>query len=110
MRGSYSAYTSFNTSVVGLIMMTTPLAGDYDVNGKVDAADYSVWRQQFGNGVAADSGADGNGSGIVDAADYTIWRDHFGAGAAAATSTVPKPSTAISTVIGGLTIKSVERE
>jgi hypothetical protein len=28
-------------------------------------------------------GADGNGDGRVDAADYTLWRDRFGAAAVA---------------------------
>jgi hypothetical protein len=103
MRGSYSAYTSFNTSVVGLIMTTTPLPGDYDHNGVVDTADYSLWQQQFGNSVAAGSGADGNDNGIVDAADYTVWRDHFGSGpASGAASSVPEPSAAITLAVGGI--------
>jgi hypothetical protein len=51
--------------------------GDYDGNGFVDAADYGVWRANFGS---TNPQADGNGDGIVDAADYTIWRDNLGAG------------------------------
>lgn len=49
--------------------------GDYDRNGVVEQADYTVWRTSFGSTV--DLTADGNGNGIVDAGDYTIWRDHF---------------------------------
>jgi hypothetical protein len=52
--------------------------GDYNRNGQVDAADYVVWRKQFGNIVEAFTGADGNGDEIVNAPDYTVWRDNFG--------------------------------
>ncbi|MCA9188726.1 MAG: dockerin type I repeat-containing protein, partial [Planctomycetales bacterium] len=44
--------------------------GDYNGNGIVDAADYTVWKDTFGS--SDDLIADGNGNGIVDAADYTI--------------------------------------
>ena len=52
------------------------LVGDYNGNGKVDAADYNVWRDAFGS--SDDLRADGNGNGIIDAADYNLWRDNFG--------------------------------
>jgi len=52
--------------------------GDYNRNGTVDQADYSVWRHQMGQSVTPFSGADGNGDGIVNQADYDIWRSHFG--------------------------------
>ncbi|MCA9186648.1 MAG: hypothetical protein KDA99_13565, partial [Planctomycetales bacterium] len=50
--------------------------GDYNHNGKVDAADYTVWKDDFNSTMKLD--ADGNGSGKVDAADYTVWKDNFG--------------------------------
>jgi hypothetical protein len=49
------------------------LAGDYNQNGNVDAADYLVWKQQYG--ATGANAADGNGDGIVDAVDYTVWRN-----------------------------------
>ena len=55
-----------------------PLApGDYSENGKVDAADYAVWRKlagQTGIGLAAD----GDGDNQVDRDDYLIWRANVG--------------------------------
>jgi len=63
-----------------LDMLTSPpaLAGDYNLDGLVDAADYIVWRKSLG--VA-------NG--------YATWREHFGAGESNGTSaqvfTVPEP-------------------
>lgn len=49
--------------------------GDYDNNGTVQQADYTLWKSLFGS---ADLRADGNGDGSIDAADYTVWRDHLG--------------------------------
>lgn len=50
--------------------------GDYDHNGQVEQADYTVWRQNFGSTTLLD--ADGNINGVVDAADYVIWRKNLG--------------------------------
>ena len=75
-----------------------PLAGDYNRDGRVDAADYTVWRDRRGqtfalpgeNPLAATPG-------LVDAEDYAYWRQHFGAvGASAAVAIgVPEPSAAL---------------
>jgi endoglucanase len=54
------------------------LAGDYNMDWTVDAADYLVWRDtlgQFGDGLAADGDRDGG----IDSGDYDVWRAHFGA-------------------------------
>jgi hypothetical protein len=78
------------------------LAGDYNLNGTVDAADYVVWRKmlgQSGSGLAAD----GDGNGTIDTGDYDLWRAHFAqaAGAAAATiAMVPEPENLRILVIG----------
>ena len=40
-------------------------AGDYSGDGKVDAADYVVWRKS---------------SSSVDAGDYIVWRKNLGTG------------------------------
>jgi hypothetical protein len=58
---------------------TPNLAGDYDSNQTVDAADYVIWRKTKDATVTQYSGADGNGSGTIDDADYDVWRGNFGA-------------------------------
>ena len=56
------------------------LAGDGNVNGNVEAADYTIWADEFGqfHGNATILDGDYNGDGLVDAADYTVWADNFG--------------------------------
>ena len=59
-----------------------PLPGDYNFNGVVDAADYSVWRDTVGS--TNDLRADGSGAaagvpdGVVDELDYDFWKANFG--------------------------------
>ena len=65
---------SFSYSVTVFDPNTTP--GDYNGDHLVDAADYSVWRDSFGQ-TGSGLAADGNGNGMVDAADYTVWRDNL---------------------------------
>jgi endoglucanase len=82
-----------------------PVAGDFDGNGIVDAADYTVWQNTFGQ-TGAGLAADGNHNGIVDAADFTRWRDHASAPGAGASSggTVPEPSSLVLLATAGVAI------
>jgi hypothetical protein len=86
------------------------VAGDYDHNGTVNQADYTVWRQNFGSTSLLD--ADGNINGVVDAADYMIWRKNVGnslpgAGSGSGLSlglvsgAVPEPTTGALIWLGG---------
>ena len=60
------------------LLVATDLAGDYNGNGEVDAADYVTWRYTLGQHVTAGQAADGDGDGVVDQADFNVWRSHFG--------------------------------
>jgi hypothetical protein len=89
------------------IMELSPLPGDYNGNGVVDAADYVVWRKTLGQS-GQRLAADGNGNGQIDSGDYDFWKAHFGqtvpsvsAGAAnKANSAVPEPASLILFTLG----------
>lgn len=57
-------------------------SGDFNRNGTVDSADYSIWRDMLDMTVANGDGADGNWDGIVNQLDYELWRENFGTSAA----------------------------
>jgi hypothetical protein len=76
----------------GQIRLGPTLAGDFNGNGVVDAADYTVWR-------------DGLGS-IYTQADYAVWTAHFGeslgsgsAGSSPSHAAVPEPASAMLLVL-----------
>ena len=72
------------------------LAGDYNNNGTVDAADYVLWR---GGGPLMNETVT---IGSVTPEDYTEWRANFGAteaGGALTASSVPEPTTAAMLVV-----------
>lgn len=53
------------------------LEGDYNGDGRVDAADYTVWRNNLGDATEADINFNGDGGGI-GSSDYTWWKRRFG--------------------------------
>ncbi|MEN0111116.1 MAG: hypothetical protein AAF805_10375, partial [Planctomycetota bacterium] len=59
-----------------------PLDGDYNGDGVVDAADYTVWRDTDGSNLLL--AADGDDDTVVDADDYTVWANGFGGSVSAA--------------------------
>jgi hypothetical protein len=65
-----------------------PMAGDYNRDGSVDAADFVVWRTMLGQS-AAGLAADGDQNGTVNAADYALWLASFGN--AGGGNAVPEP-------------------
>ncbi len=58
---------------------TNATNADFNNDGRVDAADYTVWRNTLGqSGLTPFSGADGDGDGAITQADYSVWKSHFG--------------------------------
>jgi hypothetical protein len=74
------------------------LPGDFNRDGRVDAADYTVWRDQQGaTGMEPYAAGDADGNGIVNQTDYALWRRDFGRTLASplapVASAVPEPTT-----------------
>jgi hypothetical protein len=87
--------------------------GDYNGNGRVDSADYVIWRKTLNQTASpAGSGADGNANGTVDAGDYSFWRTRFGSVIAGSSlaggDAVPEPTT-VAMLLGALATVGVRR-
>jgi alpha-amylase len=88
-----------SATLVTQLLRTSP--GDYNLDGTVDAADYTIWRDSLGTNGAI---GDGNFDGKVDGSDYGVWQAAFGfqrgpitAGSGADSgAAVPEPSTGAS--------------
>jgi hypothetical protein len=78
------------------------LPGDYNHDGAVTTADYSIWREDYST---ANPSGDANQSGNVDAIDYVMWRKNVGSSlpggppAAAIAAAVPEPNTGLLSVL-----------
>jgi len=90
---------ALNKSISLMLTGSTFLAGDYNGDNVVDAADYVVWRHTEGESVTAYAAADGNGDGIIDDGDFDVWRSNFGQTAtgsgALVASSVPEPTSTV---------------
>jgi hypothetical protein len=75
----------------------TPVAGDYNQNGVVDAADYSVWRDHLGQTFQLPNEGGSASPGIVNAADYDFWKLRFGqtSGSGSVAAAVPEPASVV---------------
>lgn len=65
------------------------LQGDYNNDGLVDAADYTLYRDTLDS--TTHLAADGDNSGVIDAGDYTVWADSYG-NTSPETTVVPEPT------------------
>jgi hypothetical protein len=65
----YFAWVSFTNP------LALGIAGDYNNNGTVDAADYVLWRENLNASVTLPNDAT---PGTVQQADYDVWRANFG--------------------------------
>ncbi len=94
--------------VAGLAISELPpvaLAGDYNADARVDAADYTVWRDHLGLVFNLNGNGDetGGSAGFVDQADYAYWKLHFGEAAGSGSLTndpVPEPTTLALAALG----------
>jgi hypothetical protein len=77
------------------------LAGDYNDDGFVDAADYTVWRNHVGDETEDAISNNGDGIGGIDTDDYLWWKQHYGdggmgvGGGGLSSQVVPEPASAV---------------
>lgn len=83
--------------VVSYELPSASIPGDYNNDGSVDAADYTVWR-------------DGN-SPDSSQAGYQLWRDNYGASSApaGAATSAPEPAALLLSAIGALALVARRR-
>lgn len=80
---------------------TNPI-GDYNNNGTVDAADYTVWRDNLGQAFELPNRDPAN-TGNVSTDDYASWKNNFGQGGASgggSGAAVPEPSAVLLLLAG----------
>ena len=96
--GPYSRVSGGRIDIGAFESQVLPPAafGDFNGDGFVGTADYTVWRNTLGS--TSDLRADGNGDGVVNSLDYAMWKTNFGetlplpvAGSGAATFTLSEP-------------------
>lgn len=96
--GTLTLSDANQTPVAQLTYQGADIQGDYNSDGRVDAADYTVWRDSLES--EGDLTADGNGDRVVDQADRALWASNYGATAGA--------SLALATAAPGVTTPSAE--
>jgi len=65
------------------------LPGDYNNDGLVDAADYTVWRDHLGTTTLPNR--DPGAAGPVGQSDYLVWKTNFGTSGTGSATAVPEP-------------------
>jgi hypothetical protein len=115
LAGAASLHFNFTSSDVGAFGMNTPAyfamddlmlsvdvtPGDYNNDGNVDAADYTVWRNALDTSVSRrGAGADGDLSGVIGQADWSVWANNYGN--SPAPTAIPEPAAILLIAIGGV--------
>jgi hypothetical protein len=81
--------------IVAPFRVVPELPGDFNLDGDVDAADYTTWRDHLGSTFDLNGNGDETGAsaGIVDQADYEYWKQHFGSPGSGGGSSAAAPPT-----------------
>jgi T5SS/PEP-CTERM-associated repeat protein len=100
----------YDTNNVVLSVVTAGLPGDYNQDGTVNAADYTVWRNNLGSLTALPND---NTAGVGED-DYARWKMHFGETAGSGSgigsnAAVPEPATLVGAFVGVILLLIIRR-
>lgn len=86
------------------------LLGDYNQDGAVNAADYTVWRDSLGSGNVL--AADGDGNLIIGQGDYGVFASRYGDELTSPLQSVstPEPASLSFLVVGALMASAMRRK
>ncbi len=99
----------FDNFTVYSFLPQTPVAGDYNENGSVDAADYNIWRDNLGTAFVLPNRSPTE-TGNVNQADYDFWKTNFSpAASVAAAAAVPEPMSVALAALMTLAIAACRR-
>jgi hypothetical protein len=98
----YTSATAASFSGLDVGFGPAGVAGDYNGNGIVDAADYTTWRDHLGQTFSLPNRNPLN-SGPISQADYEFWKTRFGATSGAGSlsaGAVPEPAGLVLLIVG----------
>jgi len=99
--------TDFYIKSLQILGDAPSVAGDYNNNGTVDAADYVIWRKNLGQSFQLTNEVSGVTPGMVTTEDYDAWRSRFGgtngSGSASIAAAVPEPGAVVVLMAGLMT-------
>ena len=105
-----------NVYLDNLVVVNNDLAplgnGDYNGDGMVNAADYTIWRDTLGSTTDLRANGDDSGAsqGVIDQADYDAWVAQFGnAVPLGAGASIPEPSAALLLLAAGTVVAGTRR-
>ena len=110
---AHSAHLRYIGDFLEQLPIAKLVPGDFNLDGKVDTADYVIWRKK--NGAAGSLPNDGGTSpGTVNSADYNYWRARYGSVFVPAINTsdglsgaeIPEPTTAALILLAAATLSS----
>ncbi len=105
----------YNGAEVVLRVVSDGLPGDFNGDGTVNLADYTVWRDNLGAATEAALSGNGNNSAGVDAGDYPLWKTGFASGSASGSATtvaaenVPEPMSYVLLLAAATMLLTVRR-
>jgi hypothetical protein len=99
----------FSFDVIDPTTNATP--GDYNNDGIVNAADYTVWRDHLGQTFQLDNEGEGQSPGEVTIEDYDFWKSQFGmgGGGSVTSASVPEPASALLLIAATLFVAAPRR-